>query len=261
MFTDNTIYNLALTNASEREILSDVAYVQKFTQDDYFLMYIKSGKAKLIIDKTLYRVTQGCFVLCSNTTIKYRFSKRHTASVITLDFSGNTTNLPCGVYKCADKTNVEKLLGFITEEFLLKKPHSEKLLSSLTESLFVILSRAIEKETEVDKAITALMLDIHNNFLAGKVDVNKYAKMLDLSKDRVSVIFKNRFGYPPYQYQLMLKMRYATDLLLHTNLSIGKISEKLGYTNQLYFSTAYRKQMGKSPSEARKIQRMKQKGV
>ena len=215
-------------------------------------MYIKSGKAKLIVDKTLYKVSSGCFVLCSNTSLKYRFSKRHDVSVIMLNFSGSSSPLPCGVYKCADKSNVERLLGFITEEFLLKKPHSEKLLSSLSESLFVILSRAIEKETYIDKVINELMLDINKNYLSCKIDVNKYAEILDLSKDRLSSIFKNRFGCPPYQYQIMLRMQDATDLLMHTDLSIGEIAEKLGYKNQLYFSTAYKKQTGVSPSEMRK---------
>ena len=252
MFTDNDIHNITLTEASERDTLSDVTYVRKFSENEYFLMYIKSGKAKLITDKTLYRICSGCFVLCSNTNIKYRFSKRHDISVITLNFSGDTAHLPCGVYKCADKNSVERLLSLIMEEFLLKKSHSERLLSSMTESLFVVLSRAIEKETDVEKVITSLMLDIHKNYRTGKVDVNKYAEMLDLSKDRVSVIFKNRFGHAPYQYQIMLRMRDATDLLLHTDLSIGEIAEKLGYKNQLYFSTAYKKQAGVSPSEIRK---------
>ena len=256
MFTDNSIHNLILTDASEREILSDVTYVRNFSENKRFLLYIKSGKAKLIMDKTLYRISSGCFVLCHNKKIKYRFSKRHKISVVMLSFSGDIAHFPCGVYKCADKTSVEKTLDLITEEFLLKKSHFEKMLSSLTENLFVTLSRAIEKETDTDKVVAALMLDIQKNYRTGKIDVNKYAEMLDLSKDRVSVIFKNRFGHAPYQYQIMLRMQDATDLLLHTDLSIGEIAEKLGYKNQLYFSTAYRKQMGVSPSEMRKSKKV-----
>ena len=252
MFTDNTLHNLKLNDASEREILSDVTYVRNFGENEYFLLYVKSGKAKLIMDKTLYRISSGCFILCYDKEIKYRFSKRHESSVVMLTFVGGNTHFPCGVYKCADKTSVEKTLNLITEEFLLKKSHFEKLLSSLTENLFVTLSRAIEKETDVNRVISALMLDIQKNYRAGKIDVNKYAEMLDLSKDRVSVIFKNRFGHAPYRYQIMLKMQDATDLLLHTDLSIGEIAEKLGFQNQLYFSTSYKKQVGVSPSEMRK---------
>ncbi len=257
MFTDNFTHNLILTDASERDILSDVTYARNFSESEYFLMYIKSGKAKLIMDKTLYRISSGCFVFCNNTNVKYRFSKRHEVSSVILSFSGRNARFPCGVYKCADKASVEKMLNLITEEFLLKKAHSEMLVSALTESLFVTLSRAIEKEPDVDKIISSLMLDIQKNYLTDKINVNKYAESLGLSKDRVSVIFKTRFGHAPYQYQIMLKMQDATDLLLHTDLSIGEIAEKLGYKNQLYFSTAYRKQTGVSPSEMRKSDKSK----
>ena len=253
MFTDN----LTLKDASEREILSDVTYVQNFAENEYFLMYIKSGKANIITDGVLYKVSAGCFVLCNNTSLKYRFSKRHSVSVYALTFSGNLSIFRSGVYKCADKNLVEKLLNLITDEFILKKKFNEHLLPSLTESLFVMLSRAIEKETDVDKVIHELMLDISKNYLYGKIDVNKYAEKLDVSKDRLSVIFKERFGHPPYQYQIMLKMKDATELLMHTDLSIGEIAEKLGYKNQLYFSTAYKKQTGKAPSEARKTKNSK----
>ena len=252
MFTDNSLHNLTLTNASERMFLSDVTYVQNFTENEYFLMYIKSGKAKLIMDKKLYNISPGCFVLCNSKSVKYRFSKRHKISVFTLSFSGYTSFFRCGVYKCADKNSVEKMLEIIKAEFILNKKYNKHLLSSLSESLFVILSRAIEKETDVDKIINELMLDLHRNYQSEKVNVNKYAEKLDLSKDRVSSIFKERFGHPPYQYQIMLRMQDATDLLIHTDLSIGEIAEKLGYKNQLYFSTAYKKQYGVTPSEMRK---------
>lgn len=252
MFTDNSIHNLTLKDASEREILSDVTYVRNFPENNYFLMYIKSGKAKLIMDKTLYRISSGCFVLCHNKEIKYRFSKRHPAKIFELSFSKIPDILPLGVYRCADKTAVENALSEITEEFIVQNKYFEEKLSLLSQNLFITLSRSIEKESDRDKVLKALVKDIHQNFLYDKTDVESYAEKLGISKDRLSVIFKKKYGLPPYKYQLMLKMDYATDLLLHTDLSIGEIAEKLGFQNQLYFSTSYKKQVGVSPSEMRK---------
>ena len=51
MFTDNLLHNLTLKDASEREILSDVTYERNFSENEYFLMYVKSGKANLVINK------------------------------------------------------------------------------------------------------------------------------------------------------------------------------------------------------------------
>ena len=248
MFTDNLILN----HTSEMEMLSDVTYTQDFSADENFILYIKSGKAQLVMDKTTYKISDGCFVLCRDTNIRYRFSKKLPAKVVTVSFHGKNDILPTGVYRCADKISVEDALDRITDEFILKKKNCDKMLSSLSARLLVTLSRSIEKETDVERVIDALVREIHQNYLTDKIDVEKYAKQVDLSKDRLSVIFKKRFGLAPYKYQLMLKMNDATDLLLHTDLSIGEIAEKLRFSNQLYFSSSYKKQIGLSPSEMRK---------
>ncbi len=251
MFTDNKAENLILKNASEREILSDVAYTRNFSEDEFFLLYIKSGKARLIINNTLYKMSDGCFALCTGN-VKYKFSKSLHTNAFFLHFGANSTILPCGVYRCADTKDAEKLIAEINKEFILKKKNCEEILSAMLKNLLVTLSRAIEKESDVDKAINSLALDIQQDFINRKFNVSEYAEKVNLSKDRFSVIFKNRFSLAPYKYQLMLKMDYATDLLLHTDLSIGEISKKLGYENPLYFSSAYKKQVGVSPTEKRK---------
>ena len=252
MFTDNLLHNLTLKDASEREILSDVTYERNFSGNEYFMMYVKSGKANLIIDKTHYKASSGCFVLCGNTSLKYRFSKRHPARIFELSFKEIPDILPLGVYKCADKTPAENALSEITAEFITKEKYSEERLTLLSQNLFITLARSIEKESDRDKVLKALIKDIHQNFLSDKTDIESYAEKLDISKDRLSVIFKEKYGLPPYKYQLMLKMDYATDLLMHTDLSIGEISDKLGFQNQLYFSASYKKQVGVTPSEMRK---------
>ena len=248
MFTDN----LTLKDASEREILSDVTYMYKIPDDEYRLIYVKEGKLKVFIDKIFYKISGGYFILCSGAFLKYRFSKRHPARIFELSFTEIPDILSLGVYRCADRVSVENALSEISCEFITKEKLFEEKLRLLSHNLFITLSRSIEKETDRDKALKELVKDIHLNFLHDKTTIESYAESLGISKDRLSVIFKKRYGLPPYKYQLKLKMDYATNLLLHTDLSIGEISEKLGFNNQLYFSTAYKNQVGVSPSEMRK---------
>ncbi|WP_438782084.1 helix-turn-helix domain-containing protein [Enterococcus sp. DIV0187] len=49
-----------------------------------------------------------------------------------------------------------------------------------------------------------------------------------------------------------VKYREAERLLIETSLSIKEISEKLGFKNSKHFSTYFRKQKGKTPSQVRK---------
>jgi AraC-like DNA-binding protein len=48
-----------------------------------------------------------------------------------------------------------------------------------------------------------------------------------------------------------LRMQRAVQLLNTTNLSIKAISDQLGFSEQFYFSRAFRKLHGHSPSEHR----------
>ena len=100
--------------------------------------------------------------------------------------------------------------------------------------------------------VRRLASDINREFRFPSIDVSTYADKLNISKDRFSVIFKKYFGNPPHQYHIMLKIKEAEFLLKNSNLSIGKISDFLGFSNQLYFSTAYKKNTGQTPSQTRK---------
>ncbi len=252
MYTDN-LHNFIPNKASEREPLSDVTYMYEIPDNEYLLVYVEKGKFNLRLGNTTYKnLKSGHFILCSGTTLKYRFSKRHPARVYELSFLKIPDILSPGVYRCADIVSAKKAFSEIVTEFISANKHRDEKLSVLTQNLFITLSRSIEKDTDRDKVLKDLVKDIHENFLHDKTDVESYAGKLNISKDRLSVIFKKKYGLPPYQYQLKLKMDYATDLLLHTDLSIGKIAEKLEFQNQLYFSTAYKKQVGMTPSEMRK---------
>ncbi len=252
MFTDKFEYGFILKNASERDILPDVTYTRKFSENEYFLICVKSGKAQIVIDNILYKISDEFLVLCSNTSVKYRFSKHTEIDAVTLHFSGKNTLLPEKVYRYGKSKRIENLLSEIIREFIFKDENYEESCSSLLTNLLIDLKRSCDKKTDVQKIINELVLDIHKNYIGENINVSSYAERANLSKDRLSVIFKESFGLAPYKYQLMLKMQAATKLLTYTDLSVKEIATRLGYENPLYFSTAYKNQTGESPTKARK---------
>jgi YesN/AraC family two-component response regulator len=54
------------------------------------------------------------------------------------------------------------------------------------------------------------------------------------------------------QYIVSKRIGMAKNLLITSNLSLYKISEEIGYDNQLYFSRLFKKHSGITPSEYRK---------
>ena len=60
-------------------------------------------------------------------------------------------------------------------------------------------------------------------------------------------------GMSPAQYVLSLRMVNAQSLLEHTNYNVKEISEIVGYDNPLYFSRVFKKEIGQSPVQYRKL--------
>lgn len=78
------------------------------------------------------------------------------------------------------------------------------------------------------------------------------ASALFMNSDYLSRLFKNECGIALKEYIIKRKMEAARNLLQTTALPVSVIASKLGYDNFSYFSQAYRRVMGVSPTDERK---------
>jgi len=78
------------------------------------------------------------------------------------------------------------------------------------------------------------------------------AALVNLSRSHYTNLFKRVSGYAPLSYLNHLRMQRAVQLLNTTDLSIKRISDQLGFSDQFYFSRAFRKMHNHSPSEHRR---------
>ncbi len=84
------------------------------------------------------------------------------------------------------------------------------------------------------------------------LSVSDVACAMYMNPDYLSRLFKSRHGIPLKEYIVAQKMHAAQVLLQTTSLPVSAIASKLGYDNFSYFSQAYRKVMGVSPTDERK---------
>ena len=82
--------------------------------------------------------------------------------------------------------------------------------------------------------------------------MKRLAASLGLSYDRFRHVFKEHTGLGPHQYHLQLRIRRAKELLCGTDLSIKEVSAVLKFEDPYYFSKAFKKKTGTSPSQWRK---------
>ena len=73
-----------------------------------------------------------------------------------------------------------------------------------------------------------------------------------LSYKHMAAVFKKSRAQTMHDYHHYLRMEEAARLLRETLLPVGEISEKLGFSDQLYFSRCFHRHQGVSPTAYRK---------
>lgn len=95
-------------------------------------------------------------------------------------------------------------------------------------------------------------IEFMKDHLRQPLSISTLAAVVNLSRSHYTTLFKRVTGYAPLMYLNHLRMQRAVQLLNTTHLSIKAISDELGYSEQFYFSRAFSKLHGNSPSEHRR---------
>lgn len=95
----------------------------------------------------------------------------------------------------------------------------------------------------IEKAKRYIEANIDKNF--GRDDV---AKHVHLNPDYLSRLFKKEVGSTISEYTQLTRVRIAKELLEKTNLSVGNVAAKLGYSNFAHFSRMFKENIGMSPA-------------
>lgn len=78
------------------------------------------------------------------------------------------------------------------------------------------------------------------------------SQVASLSVPHYCALFKNHTGTTPLRFFTRLRLQKACDFLENTNLSVGDISEKIGFEDPFYFGRVFKKFMRVTPSGYRK---------
>jgi len=95
------------------------------------------------------------------------------------------------------------------------------------------------------------LMYLHEN-VGGQLSLDDMVEHSGLSKSHFIRVFKEQTGHSPMDYFIQLKMQHACKLLAFRQDSIGQIGMELGYEDPYYFSRAFRKSIGMSPTEYRR---------
>lgn len=84
------------------------------------------------------------------------------------------------------------------------------------------------------------------------VRVDEVAAALHISRKYLCAILSEEIGISTKEYLLRKRTEAASDLLIHTDMTISEIGREIGYDDYTQFSRMFRKQTGFSPQQYRK---------
>ena len=99
--------------------------------------------------------------------------------------------------------------------------------------------------------VTKVSTEVHRLIVAGGVDYNELASALCLSRTQLNRKIKAITGYTTTEYIQQIRISMAKQLLVKTDYPIGEIALKCGIDDVAYFSSLFRKAVGKTPTAYR----------
>lgn len=185
-----------------------------------------------------------------DTFFKEYFSNIATSSFL-FDFFLDTNNsndkfIKLNFDKCSQ---FRKLLEIMVVEYANKDDNTQNILKSLVLALLFDVSRTYKKQYLMEA--TTLSLEnqivqyINDNY--DNVTLEKIAKYFGYHPNYISSLLHKRLGKTFSNILLDVRMLKAQKLLDGTSLSVGEISEILGYSDESNFYKVYKNYYKKTP--------------
>lgn len=139
----------------------------------------------------------------------------------------------------------------------VKRGYSDRALLDLARTLINVLTllhqRMPEHRLDPHAGRVEQIMDHMREHLNAPETLAAYARRSGLSVSGFSQAFREHCGVSPMTYFSELRIQRACELLDTTDLRVGEIAQRLGFSDALYFSRLFRKHTGKPPTEYRKL--------
>lgn len=229
---------------------------------DYFFFYLYKGELE-IVDDTQSRIMRAGNLLyfAPHTPYRYRKTDDSEMDYLWIHFTGfEAARLMalCGftaghLHWIGLHEDIVEQFGNLFREFIRNDPFSDSVCAAEAQKIFFSLARLALSDSPLREGTSLFQASkeyMHRNF-ASEITAQQLAKMENLSQSRYRAAFRKATGLSPSEYLMGLRIRNACTMLEETDLSVQEVAAASGYTDPLYFSRIFRKNMGLAPTAYR----------
>ena len=236
----------------------------------YEIYLLLSGKQKYFIDSNFYNMHAGDIAVINKGAL-HKTQKNFGGNRILLTFNQEF------LQKYFSETSLKVLLEFFNKRVIRLENHQLEKAQNLMEKiihaqsisneevvfynllqLFILLTNAntlVKEDYKNDNAFSRLIEYIDKNYHQIEC-LEDVSNAIFISKYHICHLFKTNLDITFNNYLLKIKLKEAKKLLASTNKTITEITQLCNFTNSSYFCYVFRRNIGISPSQYRKLNKI-----
>ncbi|MBQ4545468.1 MAG: helix-turn-helix transcriptional regulator [Oscillospiraceae bacterium] len=209
----------------------------------------RQGHAYLIPPHTIY--TTPCKFNTENWSVSFKFR------IPDAELAKKVGNIPLDI-PCS-----EVMQQLISDIIVLQPDETEKRADLFVKFLSMIASATkkyhIKESTKHDEddEFFSLIKYLYNN-IKEDITLSDMANIVHMDKYHFAKKFKARYNISPIDYLYSIRLTVSLDVLIHSNMSISRVAEEVGFKNTSAYCTAFHRAYGVTPNEYRKVGKKRQ---
>ncbi len=231
-------------------------------RDHYLVHYVSAGRGIYTDGGRTQRLEQGdMFLIYPSRVVSYTADREEPWEYYWVGFNGTEAQRLLNLTGFSPESPVLRFPGMNMERYLLhiyeSRGNTPAADAEMAGYLYLFLGRLIREAGEKSKTLRtqdyleqALRFIQHN--YAGDIAVQDIADYAGVSRSQLYRAFQVRFGVSPHEFLLKYRIGEACSLLRGRSMTVAEVAGSVGFGDPLYFSRAFRKLKGRTPTAYRK---------
>lgn len=236
-------------------------------RNDYYFFYLWDGEMDILERGEIRTVAEGSAIIFPPNQRYFYRNNGGNGLYFCLHLSGNglqeilrQCDIPIDrVIELGRNHEVQRLISEILELYITRPFCFEQQASNLAERIFLQIATKLHASERPTPARIANSLKLIHESYQFPITVEQLAQAEFLSVSHYRTLFRECTGQTPMEYITELRIKNAADFIERTSLPLKEIASMVGYSDQLYFSRVFKKELGISPQDYRKKMLQKNK--
>ncbi|RTE10401.1 AraC family transcriptional regulator [Paenibacillus whitsoniae] len=236
-------------------------HVPRAAANNHILLLITSGEITYAVGDQSFILKKGDLLFVPEGEIRSALNhtkQAHDMYVAHFKYAGTGEGLPvlvrpaCLLTRPHNFDYIRQRFSSLTQYWLQKSTFTHTLCHSVLLEIIAILSEEANHAGSITHpkahGITMQIKDYILYHYRESIDMNQLADYVGRTPNYISTVFRETTGQTITTYIQHIRIAAACDLLTGSQMSVGEISDYLGFCEQSYFNKVFKKVTGTMPS-------------